>query len=52
MEKYIKVLNWVGGIFAFLALITSLSCRDYSESIAWGCVLLFYIKDMITGKWI
>ena len=42
-----KVVNWVGGICTILLLIISLIEKDYTESCGWGCILMYYLRDMI-----
>lgn len=45
-----KIINWVGGICTVISLTISLIEKDYSESLAWGCIVLFYFKDMVVKK--
>ena len=42
-----KLINWVGGICTVLSLTISLIEKDYTESLAWGGILMFYLRDMM-----
>lgn len=44
MEKF---LNWSGFILAIISMVFSLVEKDYTESMAWGIVLLMYFRDLI-----
>jgi len=42
-----KTLNVISATFAFLAILASISEKDYSEMMAWIVVFLFNVKDYI-----